>query len=297
MTLDPPADSSAQPTAEGDERTPTGPEGRGWRGVVAFLLLAFGWSWGVWGPQALAAEGVIRAAPTLPAVGAFGPTVAAFVLVAYADGWSGVRRLAARAVRVDFPRRWLAPALLLAPALVVLALGVAFATDTAPSFPWAGSPVVLPVAFVFVLLLGGPVQEEFGWRGYLLDPLQERLSALGGGVAVGLIWALWHVPLFYVPSETIYYRRSFVGFAVSITLLSVLLTWLYNNTNGSLLPALLLHATWNWSQVMFPVLDSDPASLAMVVLLAVTTVGVVGYWGPSRLTRLPALPADLRPGR
>jgi hypothetical protein len=265
----------------------------GTAGILAFLALTFAWSWGIWGPRALVAEGIVESAPFLPNIGAFGPTVAAFVLVAYADGFAGVRRLAGRAVQLDYPKRWILLALLLPPAIVGAALAVAVATDTTPTFPWAGQPVVLLLAFAFVLLLGGPLQEEFGWRGYLLDPLQERFTALGGGIAVGLVWAVWHVPLFFIPSETVYYRNPFLGFVVSITLLSVLMTWVYNNTNGSLLPAILLHTTWNWSQGMFPVIDSDPGSLAMVGLLVAATVLVVVYSGPRRLTaarRVP--PAD-----
>lgn len=257
----------------------------GWRGIAAFLVVTFAWSWGFWGPRALAAEGLLEGVPVLPELGAFGPTVAAFVLVAYTNGIEGVRELALRAVRLDYPKRWLAVALFLAPVIVLASLAVAFATGTVPTFPWEGAPIVLPLAFAFILLLGGPLQEEFGWRGYLLDPVQDRLSALGGGIAVGLIWAVWHVPLFYIPSETIYYRNSFIGFAVSITLLSILMTWVYNNTGGSLLPALLFHTSFNWSQAMFPVLDSDPASLTLVALLAVTTIAVIVYWGPRRMIR------------
>ncbi|ELZ32406.1 hypothetical protein C474_06272 [Halogeometricum pallidum JCM 14848] len=177
------------------------------------------------------------------------------------------------------------PALFLSPAIVFISVGVAITTGASLSFPWTDDPIVLPIAFGVIFFLGGPVQEEFGWRGYLLDPLQERLSALGGGLAVGFVWAIWHVPLFFVPSETIYYQNPFIGFAVSITLLSVLMTWVYNNTNASLLPALLFHTSFNWSQGMFPILDSDPASLAFVGLLAFTAVSVVVYWGPARLTR------------
>jgi hypothetical protein len=264
-----------------------------WRRISAFLLLAFGWSWTFWVTRAAAEGGLVRGVPVLPRLGAFGPTVAAFVLVTYAEGASGARRLASRAVDLEFPKRWLVPALCLSPAIVAASLAVAVATDTTPSFPWAGSPVVLPAAFAFILLLGGPVQEEFGWRGVLLDALQERFSAVGSGVAIGLVWAVWHLPLFYVPSETIYYRNPFLGFAVSITLLSVLMTWVYNNTGASLLPALFFHTSFNWSQVMFPVLDSDPASLAFVVFLLGVTLAVVAYWGPDGLVR----PGDESSGR
>ncbi|MGM0718122.1 MAG: CPBP family intramembrane glutamic endopeptidase [Halobacteriota archaeon] len=223
--------------------------------------------------------------PVLPELGAFGPTVAAFVLVAYANGVTGVRRLFGRAVQVDYPARWLAVALLLPVGVVAAALAVAYATGTVPSYPWSGTPIVLPIAFVFIFFLGGPVQEEFGWRGYLLDPLQDRLGATAAGLAIGLVWAVWHLPLFYIPGQTIYYNLPVFGFFISTALLSVLHTWLYNNTNRSLLPALLLHTAFNWANGMFPVLESDPASLTLLVLLAAATVAVVAYWGPATLSR------------
>ncbi|MFC5366321.1 CPBP family intramembrane glutamic endopeptidase [Salinirubrum litoreum] len=210
-------------------------------GIGAFLLLTFAWSWGFWVPDVLVEVGVVESVPALPNLGAFGPTVAAVLLVAYAGGLTGVRRLLGRAIRLDYPRRWVLVALSVPPAIVGVALAVAVATGTTPVFPWSGQPIILLVAFGWILFLGGPVQEEFGWRGYLLDPLQTRLTPLGGGIAVGLVWAVWHLPLFYIPSETIYYDSPFLGFAVSITLLSVLMTWVYNSTDGSLLPVLLMH--------------------------------------------------------
>jgi hypothetical protein len=248
-------------------------------------VLAFGWSWAFWVPKALAGFGVLDGVPVLPELGAFGPTVAAFVLVAYANGATGVRRLFGRAVQVDYPVRWLAAALLVPVGVVATALAVAYATGTVPSYPWTGTPIVLPIAFIFVFFLGGPVQEEFGWRGYLLDPLQDRLGATVAGLTIGLVWAVWHLPLFYIPSQTIYYNLPMSGFFVSTAFLSVLHTWLYNNTNRSLLPALLMHTGFNWANGMFPVLESDPASLALLILLATVTVAVVAYWGPSTLSR------------
>lgn len=259
--------------------------GADWRAIAAFLVLAFGWSWAFWVPKALAALGILDGVPVLPELGAFGPTVAAFVLVAYANGVTGVRRLFGRAVQVDYPARWLAVALLLPVGVVAAALVVAYAAGTVPSYPWAGTPIVLPIAFVFIFFLGGPVQEEFGWRGYLLDPLQDRLGATVAGLAIGLVWAVWHLPLFYIPSQTIYYNIPMFGFFVSTAFLSVLHTWLYNNTNRSLLPALLMHTAFNWANGMFPVLESDPASLTLLVMLAVATVAVVAYWGPSTLSQ------------
>jgi hypothetical protein len=255
------------------------------RHVLAFLVLAFGWTWAFWVPEALVAEGVLDTIPALPGLGPFGPTVAGFALVAYADGFGGVRRLLARAVQVDYPKRWLVVALALPPVVVLASLGVGYATGATFEFPWAGEPIVLAFAFVFIFFLGGPVQEEFGWRGYLLDPVQARLGALGGGLAVGVVWSTWHVPLFFIPSQTIYYQEPFLGFLAGNALVSVLITWVYNNTNASLLPALLLHTSFNWANGMFPILTDDTASLAMLALFALVVVAVAAYAGPGRLAR------------
>jgi membrane protease YdiL (CAAX protease family) len=265
---------------------------RGRGSLLAFFGLTFALSWVVWLPKAAVAQGVetplIATLAGLPQVGAFGPSVAAFILVFASQGFRGVRALLGRAVDLGFDKRWLLPAVLLPPLIVLGALAVAIARGATPEYPWAGQPIVLPVAFVFVLLLGGPLQEEFGWRGVAIDPLQRRFGALGGSLLLGIIWAVWHVPLFFTPSEDVYYNNPFIGFLVSITLLSVLLTWVYNNTNGSLLPVILMHAAWNWSNGMFPTIDSDAGGLALVVLLGLTTLAVVAYWGPARLTRAPA---------
>jgi hypothetical protein len=119
----------------------------GLAGIAAFLILTFAWSWGFWVPEVLVELGVVERAPALPNLGAFGPTVAAFLLVAYAGGIGGVRRLASRAIRLDYPRRWLLVALVLPPTIVGVAVAVAVATGTTPAFPWAGQPIVLLVAF------------------------------------------------------------------------------------------------------------------------------------------------------
>ena len=263
--------------------TSTAPPSTSRSRLLPFFLLAFGWAWAFWVPEALVAAGLLDRWLTLPALGAFGPAFAGVVMT-YADrGSAGVRDLAARTVDTGFAPRWLAVALVLFPLLAVLALGFAVARGVAPSFPWAGNLVVLPAAFVFVLLLGGPLQEELGWRGYALDPLQERVGATGGSVVLGLLWGAWHLPLFYVPSETIYYERPIAGFVVSITLLSVLMAWVYTNTGGSLLVMLLMHASFNWTHGMLPALESDPGSLAFVVLQALVTVAVVAVYGAGDL--------------
>lgn len=251
----------------------------GARSLVAFFLLTFGFSWAIWLPKVLAANGLSTGLEGLPEVGAFGPTVAAIVLVYLHGGRAGVGRLLGRVLDASFGGRWLLASLLLFPAITLVALVAAAAAGQTPAFPWAGQAIVLPVAFVYILLLGGPLQEEFGWRGYALDPLQERMGALGAGTLLGVLWGLWHLPWFYMPSMTIYYGRPFVGFLVSITLLSIAMTWVYDNVGGSLLAMVLLHASFNWSHAMFPVLETETGSTAFLLTMIVLVAAIVRRYG------------------
>jgi len=260
------------------------------RDLLAFVALAFGWSWLLWAPRALGALGV-TGLPRPPTVAAFGPTVAAFALAYRARGREGVLDLAGRAVDAGFPRRWWLPTLLLFPAINggLLLLGVLLG-EGLPGLPWAGEPLALPVGFLLVVLTSGPVQEEFGWRGYALDRFQarwagSRWNALVSSLALGAVWAAWHAPLFLFDPAVIYRPENVVGFVPSILLVTVLVTWVYNNTGGSLLAAVLVHASFNFSHWALPVLDAGVAREAYPFVLLGVTVGVVLGWGPRDLRR------------
>jgi membrane protease YdiL (CAAX protease family) len=67
--------------------------------------------------------------------------------------------------------------------------------------------VFLPYLLLMILLGGG--QEELGWRGYILDPLEERLGPWLGNLVLGVVWAVWHTPLFFIPGTS----QVFVPFA------------------------------------------------------------------------------------
>ena len=255
------------------------------RNLLAFLALAFGWSWLLWAPRVLDAQGV-SGVPTPPNVGAFGPTLAGFAMAFLTRGRDGVVDLAKRAVDAGFRAWWWLPILLLFPAinggllLVELLLG-----GDLPAMSWTGQPLSIPVAFVVVLLTTGPLQEEFGWRGYALDRLQDRWNALVSSLVLGLIWAAWHAPLFLFDPSVIYRPENAVGFLPSVVLVTVVITWIYNNTGGSLLGALLVHASFNFSHWALPVLESPFTREAYLVVLLVVTGGIVLFWGPRDLVR------------
>ena len=151
------------------------------------------------------------------------------------------------------------------------------------------------------IILSTPFQsgEEIGWRGYALPRLAERLGFRGASVVLGLIWALWHLPLFFLPGAD-KYGHSFPVWVLSVTALSVALAFLYTNTNGSLLLTMIMHSAVNQTIGIVPSASanaSNPftfkASLVMWLTTALMWV-TAGYF----LVRMPQnAGVPRRPGR
>jgi membrane protease YdiL (CAAX protease family) len=267
----------------------------------AFFALALGFAWLVCLPGVLAARGL----PTVPvpsvvlvAVAQCGASLAAFVLVARAEGRPGVRRLAARALDVRIPPAWLAAIGLLPLAANAAALAlVGAAGGRVPDLPLLRQPWLVGPSFVFVFFLAGPVPEEFGWRGYALDRLQARWSALGASLVLGLFWGVYHLPAFFMAGT--YHAALPLGpFLAQVLALAVLTTWVYNGTGRNLLAAMLFHTTANLANLVLPVFAAAPGAdqrgVGYQTLLYVALAALVAVlWGPRRLSR-PA-PAPRRP--
>jgi membrane protease YdiL (CAAX protease family) len=124
-----------------------------------------------------------------------------------------------------------------------------------------------------------PVQagEEIGWRGYALPRLAERFGLARASLLLGVIWACWHLPQFYI-READTYRQSFIVFLLQVTAISVVMAWLYARTGGSLLLTMLLHAAINNSKDIVP--SAQPGSTGIFAwnASAVAWLTVVLLW-------------------
>ena len=218
--------------------------------LIWFFVIAYAFSWLIEVPIALSAQGMLPAIPT-PAIAVgivaatFGPTVGAFVMTAVTEGRRGVLPLLRRYVQWRVGIRWYLFVLLGIPATVLL--GTIVVPGAWQSFdPIVGTLLVAyPLAFLLTFLLGGPLGEEPGWRGFALPRLQERNGPLWGSIILGLLWALWHFPLFWSGVWTPPTIANMVMFTLMITALTVIMTWVFNHGNGSLLLTMLMHASFN----------------------------------------------------
>ena len=226
--------------------------------VAAFLLVTYAFTWTVQGALAFSGLEASWTHSILIGFGAFGPPIGAAVVVWAGEG--SLRQWFSQVLKWRIGWRWWALALGL-PLLVLVAGSALFAVLGGPidlgSFPFPG-------IYLFVMVWGivwGGGQEELGWRGYLLPVLQERYSALVASLLVGVAWAGWHLPLFLNATTTHggWSRSQQVIWLVTILAGSVLWTWMYNGTGGSVLAVAVFHAGINAMGVFHP---ADLAAMA-----------------------------------
>ncbi|BAK97405.1 hypothetical protein OBV_02070 [Oscillibacter valericigenes Sjm18-20] len=106
------------------------------------------------------------------------------------------------------------------------------------------TPLLALLCFFAVVLFGGPVGEELGWRGFVLPHLRKKVRPLISGIIVGIIWSLWHLPMFWFHVSG--YEINFMGYLLETIYLSILFTWLYERSGGSLFLVILFHSVDNF---------------------------------------------------
>jgi membrane protease YdiL (CAAX protease family) len=219
--------------------------------VVAYFALTFLVSWT--GALAVAAPHLIRHQPLPKMTGILmfpvmllGPSFTGVALTRVVDGKSGLRVLFSQMFRAWVPLGWYT-ALLIPPILVLTVL--LFLQRFV-------SPVYAPNRFFMGILFGIPAGflEEIGWMGYAFPKMRSQGNGLAPGILLGLLWALWHLPVIdYLGTATphgTYWLPFFLAFSLAMTAMRVLIAWIYTNTKSVLL-AQLMHASSTGSLVLF----------------------------------------------
>jgi membrane protease YdiL (CAAX protease family) len=204
--------------------------------LIAFFVLAYLLTWWIYP--------LLKFSPLLGIFGLFGPALAAIIMAAVTEGKAGVKALLSRVVlwRVSLP--WYVVALGLPTVLSVATAALAYLVGTT-EFIRVGA--LMPIELVLFIAIVG---EELGWRGYALPRLLEKRSPLMASVILGVLWGLWHIPTFLVPG-TPQYGLPMSAFVLLTVEYSILMTWVFLHTRGSVLIATLFHGAINLSQGIF----------------------------------------------
>lgn len=251
-----------------------------------FFIISFAWSWLINAPRVLAAFEILSISPLVSTIlgyaAVFGPAVAAFSLTRTQSGRDGAKILWGSGWKMDFDKKWLVPALLLMPVLGGLTILVQSLLGAPIAWEYGLSPaMIVPIGLLIWLV--GALPEEYGWRGFALPKLLDRRSPLAASLILGLIWALWHLPLHFIPTTT----QSVIPiweYAAQTILLSILYTWLFQKSNGSVLIAGVFHATGNLAGAIFPYWVTQSGRWIsfglMVIAVLVVLVWDRSWWSP-----------------
>jgi uncharacterized protein len=235
--------------------------------IIAFFVLAYSLSWIIESPLVFLGDSVTTTQGLILIILASNvPSLLGIVLTAIVLGRGALRKLLGRLLIWRVNPLWY---------LVVFLGPVALVGGVVPLNALVGGPALslgMPLlgAAIFLgfsIFPGSALGEEIGWRGYVLPRLQSRMSALSASLFLAPIWALWHLPL-WLQGKPFQTPTLYAGFVVSAFALSVILTWVYNSTGGSLLLIVLLHATVNL-----------PQTLVIDELGSRATVPLLFYWG------------------
>lgn len=241
--------------------------------IIAFFLTALGFTWAIHFSIKLLgipfALDLSSPGMSVYLIGLAGPLVSAVLVSAYWDGSAGLRSLFGKGLKWRFPLRWYLFAILVLPAINVTNLLV-FYDRIAPDFAWF---VVNPI------LIGGQiwvvVAEEFGWRGFALPRLQSLYGSLGATLIIGPIWAMWHLPMFFIPGSPQYSENvpaSLLVYTLLVVCISVMLTAVYNRTNGSVLACMLFHAFLNIAA--FTIQVPAEINITIYLILGVAVISI-----------------------
>ncbi len=115
------------------------------------------------------------------------------------------------------------------------------------------SPIVLAIPYFFLMLVIGGGQEEFGWRGYAQEPLQEKIGVIPASLVIGVIWGIWHLPLWFMSGD-LHSAYSFFAFVIMTTSISIMYAWLYNSSGKKLIVVMFFHAMNNTAAPLLPFL-------------------------------------------
>jgi membrane protease YdiL (CAAX protease family) len=224
--------------------------------LIIFFLLAFVIGWLAFIPIFL-----YHASPTPGAfIFLFSPALAALITAVLTKGITGVKEVLGRYLLWKFHIKWYLLALLLLPA-IFLAAGVISFGNSLPSI-WIGSSWYFLIAsFGFLMIINSG--EEIGWRGFALPRLQSVIkNPLVASIVLGVIWGLWHLPLYLDPKQSSFPMFLFMLFIIGI---SIIYTVLFNNTRGSLLQAVILHASTDIAPRFMNVTNFTTVSWSIIV--------------------------------
>jgi membrane protease YdiL (CAAX protease family) len=258
---------------------------------LRFFIVTFLWSWLIWLPIVLAAFKIIPinkellTSITIPVtiIAAFGPAVGAFVSLRTLKGKGAISTFLKSFLSINFGWKvWVT-------IFSLLSFSTAIAWFIPELFGESRLPMLLPNIYIFpiywvmMVFIGGG-QEEIGWRGYILAFLENRFGSWLGSIILALVWACWHIPLWFIPGTSQTYM-NFIGFIMLTLGYSFFFSWIMKSSGKRPLVGLIVHGTANAFIPVFPTIIMTPGVLqtrfwiwtSFTLIIGIVTLSISNY--------------------
>jgi len=229
---------------------------------IRFFIVTFLWSWLILIPIALLinfriieidVSNLLIALP-ISFIGALGPAAGAFFSLYTINGKEAVKEYCKKFISLKLGwKTWISMFLILGGAyFIAWIIPEFFGEKRIPAF----IPIyIFPVYLLLMIFVGGG-QEEIGWRGYILPFLEKKFGLIMGSLILGIIWSIWHIPLWFIPGTTQVYM-NFIAFTFMTIGYSYIFSWIIELSSNRLLSGLVVHGIANGFAVIFPTLVMD----------------------------------------
>ena len=253
--------------------------------LVLFFLLAFLLPWLVWGTTIAQANGILSF--HIPQSLAFwvGLTLATYISAAVTGGVPAIKDLLHRLIRWRVHPIWYIAALTITGILSIISIGIHLALGGSHQIG-----VLLPLSnlvpsFLFQIFFFW-LTEETAWRGFTLPRLQAKYTPTISSLILGVLWGLWHIPLVFIPGS-FQATIPFAGFILSAIATSILMTWVFNHSKGSVLVSAIFHAATDVTIAFANVMTGDLRLFWIFILVQWTAaIGVILVRGAARLPQV-----------
>jgi len=244
--------------------------------ISVFFMTTICISWILWIPLLIYGNNQIKI------LGTFSPLVMAIILTYLLEGSSGIKNLFRKFTIWKVQYFWYLFSFLSTAVVVMISISIyRLMGGQELHFNDISQWYLIIIAFLYVLFLS-VLGEEAGWRGFALPRLQKKYNALISSLIIGSLWGIWHLPLFFMEGN-FHGSIPFVLFFIQDIAFSIIYTWIYNNTKGSLLIAHLFHTASNVTLGVLPILptstggDTRPLWIAVIILVMLAIFIVIKY--------------------
>ncbi|QEE14426.1 CPBP family intramembrane glutamic endopeptidase [Promethearchaeum syntrophicum] len=246
--------------------------------IRSYILIVFICSWLFWLLPLLSSANIVPELGffgILQIFGAFCPTIIALIFI-----WKkkSLRSTFKKSLHFRFSFLWYIISIFFFPIIYGIVYLISTITGYHIESEFLSQPEVLPIVFGYILVLGGPLGEEFGWRALVLPCLMEKRKALQSSFLLGVIWAVWHLPLFFIEGTIQNSLKSplyLIGYLIMTVLLSIFLTWIFLHTNNSVVASILVHTSSNFALGVFLPFSTLIGAILQIIFLIITIILII----------------------